>query len=57
MNDIVSNKSTSSCRIKGLLDECGKVVNDPKCVGNLMNKYFVKIAEKLLKERENMLLM
>ena len=51
MNDIVSTKSTYSCRINGLLDECGKIVNDPKCVGNLMNKTFVNIADKLLKEK------
>ena len=53
MNDIVSTKSTSNCRINGVLDECGNTVNDPKCVGNLMNKNFVNIAEKLLKERKD----
>ena len=36
-----------------MLNECGKIVNDPKCVGNLMNKKFINIANKLLKERKN----
>ena len=38
VNDIVSTKSKSTCRINGVLDECSKIVNDPKCVGNLINK-------------------
>ena len=53
VNNIVSTKSTSSCKIKGVLDECGEIVNDPKCVGNLMNKNFVNIADNLLKERKD----
>ena len=36
-----------------MLDECGKIVNDPKCVGNLINKIFVNFAEKLLTERKD----
>ena len=36
-----------------MLDECGKIVIDPKCVGNLINKNFVDIADKLLKERKD----
>ena len=39
--------------INGVLDECGKIVNDLKCVGNLMNKNFVNIADNLLKERKD----
>ena len=38
VNNVVSTESTSSCRIKGVLDICGKIVNNPKCVGNLMKK-------------------
>ena len=53
MNNIVSTKSTSSCKIKGVLDECGKIVNDPKCVGNLMKNNYVNIADNLLKERKD----
>ena len=53
VNDIVSTKSTSTCRINGVLDECSKIVNDPKCIGNLMNKNFVNIADNLLKERKD----
>ena len=30
VNNIVSTQSTFSCRIKGVLDECGKIVNDLK---------------------------
>ena len=48
MNNIVSTKSTSSCKIKGVLDECGKIVNDSKCVGNLKNKNVVNIADNSL---------
>ena len=53
VNDIVSTKTTSTCRINGVLDECSKIVDDPKCIGNLMNKNFVNIADKLLKERKD----
>ena len=53
MNNVVSTESTSSCRIKGVLDICGKIVNNPKCVGNLMNKNFVNIADNLLKKRKD----
>ena len=52
MNNIVFTKSTSICRINGVLEECGKIVNNPKCVGNLMNKNFVNIAHKFLKEKK-----
>ena len=52
MNDNVFTKSTSTYKINGVLDECSKIVNDPKCIGNLMNKNFVNIADKLLKERK-----
>ena len=51
MNNIVSTKSTSRCRIKGLFKECGKNMDDSKFVGYLMNKNFLNIADKLLKER------
>ena len=51
MNNIVSTKPTSSsCRIKGVLDKCGKIMNDQKCIGNLLN---VNIADKLLKARKD----
>ena len=53
MNNIFATKSTSSCRIKGVLDERGKIVNDQKCEGNLTKKIFVSIADKLLKERKD----
>ena len=42
-----------SCKIKGLLDECGKIVIDPKCVGNLMKTKFVNTAHNFLKERKD----
>ena len=51
MNNIVFTKSTSSCRTKAAFDQCDKIVNDPKFVGNLMNKNFLNIADKLLKEK------
>ena len=37
----------------GVLDECSKILNDPNRVSNLMNKKFVNIADKLLKERKD----
>ena len=49
MNNIVLTKSTFSCGTKGVFDECGKIVDDPKCVGNLINKNFESIADKFLK--------
>ena len=55
VNNIVFTKSFSSFRIKGVLDEYGKIVNDLKCVSNLMNKNFVNIADKLLKERKDVI--
>ena len=53
VNNIVSTKSTSSCKINGVLDESGKIVSDLKRVTNLMNKNFVNIADKFLNERKD----
>ena len=50
MNDIVSTISTYSCWINGVLYECGKIVNDPKYVGNLINRKLLNIAKKLFKK-------
>ena len=50
-----STKSSCSCRIKCVFNECGKFVENPKGVGNLMNKSFVNIADKLLKERKGVI--
>ena len=52
MNSIVSTISTFSCRIKGVLNNCGKFADNPKAVGNLMNKNFVNYIDKLLEERK-----
>ena len=38
LNNNVSNKSTSSCKINGVLDKSGKIVSDLKRVTDLMNK-------------------
>ena len=55
INNIVLTKSSSSssCRIKGVLYDWGKIVNDIKCVGNVINKNFVNTADKLLKEKKD----
>ena len=55
VNNIVSTKSTSSCKINGVLDESGKIVRDLKKITDLMNKNFVNIADKLLNERKDAL--
>ena len=47
----VSNKSTSSCKINGVLDKSGKIVSDLKRVTDLMNKSCFNIADKLLNKR------
>ena len=51
INNIVTTKSTSHSKINGVLDLYGKFVDEPKEVGNLMNKNFVSIADDLIKER------
>ena len=51
INNIVTTKSTSHSKINGVLDVYGKFVDEPKEVGNLMNKKFVSIADDLIKER------
>ena len=38
VNNIVSTKSTSSCKINGVLDKSGKIVSDLIRVTSLMNK-------------------
>ena len=53
VNNIVSTKSTSSCKMNGVLDESGTIVSDLKRITDLMNKNFVNIAEKLLNERKD----
>ena len=53
VNNIVSTKSTSTCKMNGVLDESGKIVSDLKRITDLMNKNFVNIAEKLLNERKD----
>ena len=55
VNNIVSTKSTSSCKINGVLDKSGKIVRDLKKITDLMNKNFVNIADKLLNERKDAL--
>ena len=42
VNNIVSTKSTSSCKINGVLDEKGKIVTGLNRVTDLINKNFVK---------------
>ena len=53
VNNVVSTKSTSSCKINGVLDESVRIVSDLKRVTDLMNKNFLNIAHKLLNEKKD----
>lgn len=48
-NNIIITKPSYNCSIKGMLDECDKIVNNPKCKGNLIKKsckYCWKIVKR-----------
>ena len=54
VNNIASTKSTSSCKINGVLDGSGMIVSDLQRVTSLMNiQQFVNIVDQLLNERND----
>ena len=51
INNIAATRPTSHSKINGVLDVNGNLVNEPKGIGNAMNKNFVSIADNLIKKR------
>ena len=51
INNIAATRPTSHSKINGVLDLNGNLVNEPKEIGNAMNKNFVSIADNLIKKR------
>ena len=50
INNIAATRPTSHSKINGVLDLNGNLVNEPKEIGNAMNKNFVSIADNLIKK-------
>ncbi len=46
--NIAATRPTSHSKINGVLDVNGNLVNEPKEIGNAMNKNFVSIANNLI---------
>ena len=51
INNIVATKPTSHSKINGVVDVHGNFVDEPREIGNVMNKNFVSIADDLIKKR------
>ena len=52
INNIAATRPTSHSKINAVLDVNGNLVNEPKEIGNAMNKNFVSNADNLIKKKE-----